>query len=251
MATISVSVGQNGQNRVEDVRLVQQLLNAIPIDHGGPQLKLGVDGQVGPKTIEAIRQFQQHYHLAIDGRVDPGGATLAKLCQIAGESASGICIVFSPDAKKEVVSTYTLTVLEEILTKAQLSGVTITSTSRTVEDQARIMFNNIRSKGVDNQKELYGPNGDKVIDVYVAAKKDGKTDQQIIGLMVDKINELGPGNVSKHIADPQKLNVIDIAPSSITNKSAFVQAVNADKRVSKFLTPPADPAYHLEIPQPQ
>ena len=58
-----------------------------------------------------------------------------------------------------------------------------------------------------------------------------------------------PGNVSHHAADPKVLNVVDIAPTSIANTAAFEAAVAADPRVKLFLKPPADPAYHLEIPQ--
>jgi hypothetical protein len=46
------------------------------------------------------------------------------------------------------------------------------------------------------------------------------------------------------------LNVFDVAPSSITDRVAFETAVRAERRVSFFLTPPRDPGYHLEIPQP-
>ena len=56
-----------------------------------------------------------------------------------------------------------------------------------------------------------------------------------------------------HVADPIKLNVIDIAPSSIDPglRKLFVDAVLGDERVAKYLGPPKDPAYHLEIPQPE
>jgi hypothetical protein len=47
------------------------------------------------------------------------------------------------------------------------------------------------------------------------------------------------------------LNVFDVAPSSIKDKVAFERAVKAERRVTKFLTPPDDPGYHLEIPQPK
>ena len=67
--------------------------------------------------------------------------------------------------------------------------------------------------------------------------------------MVAKINEIGPSKVSKHIADPMVLNVIDISPGSITNKKAFEEAVN--KRGYRMFKPPADPAYHIEITQTQ
>jgi hypothetical protein len=57
----------------------------------------------------------------------------------------------------------------------------------------------------------------------------------------------------QHCAYPCGLNVIDIAPSSINPslRGLFVTAVLGEKRVAKYLGPPKDPAYHLEIPQPE
>ena len=90
-----------------------------------------------------------------------------------------------------------------------------------------------------------------MVDAYEAAKRAGKDAAGIQAAMVDTINEIGPEKVSKHASDPKRLNVFDIAPSSIRDKSGFESAVRGEKRVAKFLVPPADPGYHLEIPQPQ
>ena len=127
------------------------------------------------------------------------------------------------------------------------------STIRTPADQARIMFDAIESEGVAYSMGLYGPAGDKVTDVYVAGKLAGKSDREIKIDMESKINAVGPTKVSNHIKDPVKINVVDIAPSSIQNKPEFIKAVNEAMKsgsVSKFLQPPIDKAYHLEIPQP-
>lgn len=72
-------------------------------------------------------------------------------------------------------------------------------------------------------------------------------------MMQTKIIALDPSKVSNHVADPMKLNVIDIAPSSIDPclRPLFVAAVQVEQRVAKYLGPPKDPAYHLEIPQPE
>jgi len=115
------------------------------------------------------------------------------------------------------------------------------------------MFNNIEAHGVAAQKALYAAAGDQVIDVYVVKKGEGKTAAQIKAAMEAKIKAIGPEKVSHHCADPAKLNVTDVAPSSITNKHAFENAVNVARssgKVSRFITPNnGDPAYHIEIPQ--
>jgi peptidoglycan hydrolase-like protein with peptidoglycan-binding domain len=66
-------------NFFQDVKLVQGLLNHVPLTNGGPQVKLDEDGIVGPKTIDAIRKFQVASQSVVDGRVDPGGDTFGKL----------------------------------------------------------------------------------------------------------------------------------------------------------------------------
>ena len=159
-------------------------------------------------------------------------------------------IKFGPNAKKDSVTNFSLLVLEDILQKAGLTSATISSTARTPADQARVMFNNIEATSVAKQKQLYAAAGDLVIDEYVKAKKAGKTPVEIKAAMEAKINEIGPTKISHHAADPNVLCVFDVAPSSIAKKAAFEKAVTADKRVKKFIKPPLDPGYHLEIPQP-
>jgi hypothetical protein len=81
MRTISASVGQGGTNTKPDATTVQELLNQVPVDEGGPQIPLKVDGLAWGKTIAAIKRFQSVNlgHKWPDGRVDPGGKTLARL----------------------------------------------------------------------------------------------------------------------------------------------------------------------------
>ncbi len=66
---IKASVGEGGKNDAADVTIVQKLLNS--------KYKLGVseDGKIGPKTIAAIKQFQEKVVKlsSPDGRIDPGG----------------------------------------------------------------------------------------------------------------------------------------------------------------------------------
>jgi N-acetylmuramidase len=81
--SIRGSVGRGGRNRFEDVCIVQELLNK---QSRPPLSRLAVDGIVGRKTIGAIESFQRRV-LSMsrpDGRVDPGGPTLAALASNAG-----------------------------------------------------------------------------------------------------------------------------------------------------------------------
>lgn len=78
---LSASVGRRGVNREPDVRRVQQLLNNVVPESGGPRTPLVVDGKAGHNTTDAIQQFQLHHFgwSIADGRVDPDGNTFQKL----------------------------------------------------------------------------------------------------------------------------------------------------------------------------
>jgi hypothetical protein len=86
---VGVSVGAGGYNYQEDTMLVQYFIKWIaeknheyygdPPESGIAGLK--VDGIVGPKTLAAIRRYQEvggiiSVALIRDGRVDPGEATI-------------------------------------------------------------------------------------------------------------------------------------------------------------------------------
>lgn len=82
MATISASVGVGGVNRDGDVRVVQQLLADAGFDPGP------VDGDFGDRTRRAILAFQKTFLTSPDGRIDPGGKTIARLAQAGKGGAS-------------------------------------------------------------------------------------------------------------------------------------------------------------------
>jgi hypothetical protein len=91
--------------------------------------------------------------------------------------------------------------------------------------------------------------GNKAIDAYEATAARPPAEQ--LAAMEAAIRSVGPEKVSRHCADPAKLGVIDIAPSSLVDGPAFFRAAQADPGVAKVLGPQqSDPAYHLEIPQP-
>jgi len=87
MSMIGTSVGREGVNRPEDVRLIQTLLNR---HIRPPQSPLSVDGRIGTKTIAAITDFQRRVVKLPypDGRVDPGGKTFRALVGTPIESPS-------------------------------------------------------------------------------------------------------------------------------------------------------------------
>ncbi|WIL40650.1 peptidoglycan-binding protein [Pantoea agglomerans] len=78
--SISGSVGVGGRNQYGDVKTVQQLLQR----NGYPQLR--ADGRMGPKTIEAIKQFQSRFMSRPDGVVDIHGKTWNTLSNPSGSN---------------------------------------------------------------------------------------------------------------------------------------------------------------------
>lgn len=78
MATIHGSVGRQGRNQREDVKVVQALLNKSLTPAAKP---LAVDGLVGPKTIGAIEDYQRRVVKlrSPDGRIDVNGPTFRAL----------------------------------------------------------------------------------------------------------------------------------------------------------------------------
>jgi len=160
----------------------------------------------------------------------------------SGSYLSGFNIAFSGStANSATMSTYTMNLLYDIMESANNYNITITSTTRTPYDQARIMYENIIAHGVQSQLEIYLPPGERVIGVY----NPNLSREQNISNMQYKIISEGPTNVSKHCADPSQLNVFDVALSSINNQAAFENTLNAYS--ISFLK--ENGCYHIQIPQ--
>lgn len=79
------SVGEGGKNVRADVKVVQALLNNFVAAFGLKTLE--VDGYCGRASVAAIRHFQAAIlgYLRPDGRIDPGGRTMAALVARADE----------------------------------------------------------------------------------------------------------------------------------------------------------------------
>jgi len=80
--TIVATVGLNSPNKSSDVKVVQALLNRIPIGAGGPAVKLREDGLFGDKTALAISIFQKRQFGWADCLVAPGQKTLQRLNEL-------------------------------------------------------------------------------------------------------------------------------------------------------------------------
>ena len=71
--------------------------------------------------------------------------------------------------------------------------------------------------------------------------------QENIARMAEKINEVGPLNVSKHLADFTKVNAIDVDKESLSSVLAFKDAAKS-AGFSKILD--ENNCIHIELAQP-
>lgn len=221
-------------------------------DAGGGNVSFGDEGSGG----ESGTVCEEGYGVAFDVLDAFERAAEAAPDTLPGDDgvkteSTGPAISFGPNARSADVTAHSLAVLEDIMRAAGIDSVQVSSTSRGPADQARVMFNNLMSFGVAHQKRLYGAAGDRVIDLFARERAVGRDAAAIKAAMAQEILRIGPTKVSRHASDPRVLNVFDVAPSSVARKQQFERAVLAEPRVTKFLKPPADPGFHLEIPQPR
>lgn len=225
MAGIAKSVGKGAVNDKADARLVQRLLSPFAVSEGLPPLD--DDGVIGKTTIGVIERFQAAVmgFPAPDGRVDPGGKTMAALLAWKAPSATpapsdddAIKVTYGPgvDVEARLVDDYGFAVIRKALGIAGMKAAVITSTLRLPQEQAATMYKNA-VKSLAGQYALYGSVGDTVLRVYEANRK--KPAETVIALMRDKIEaEMAKGRlVSNHVATPAhyaKRNVIDVGLNS-------------------------------------
>lgn len=179
------------------------------------------------------------------------------------------------------VSSYSHNLLLSLMHAAGVLEVVVTSSYRSPEDQARVMYANLTAS--HSRRSMYKPMGQQVEAVYrqhEAAVKTGleqgfdprkplPTPQRIQQAMAQRIHaiqdEHGVGCVSSHQCDPRLVNVFDLAASSIQPASAlplFIRLLTESILVRRIGLPAGLPAtsakhfretshcLHLEIPQP-
>lgn len=174
MSTITRPVGGPVPNpNRNEVMLVQKLLNK---QRRPPLRPIAEDGLEGTETKGAIEEFQRRVvgMAHPDGRVDPGGKTLAALNGPApGASAKTTPVTgaFAHADAEKVVLTYGIQgdgkqvprlnnkaehLLKSILASCGMAGATLTSTLRTYHDQARITITQTYKSDPAKVSQWYG-----------------------------------------------------------------------------------------------
>jgi peptidoglycan hydrolase-like protein with peptidoglycan-binding domain len=145
-----VGSGFLARNLTEDVKAIQEALNAVPLagGFGGAVPPLVVDGLCGPKTRAAISHFQRTQFKSADGLVEPGKRTVQKLNEILGEP------VTDEDMRKKVQSALPIArdsvaaALRNLTASITTSGLTPTPEALVARDRLDRHF---RMKGLPEQ----------------------------------------------------------------------------------------------------
>ncbi len=258
---IQQSVGQDGKNRKNDVFFIQELINIVSLSEFQiPQVT--VDGKIGDKTKKAISKFQQYIvKLKLpDSRIDPNGRTektlVSKVIELDQDAIPSLLIKYKLKKEKlaitgsgprninyrtnakKVVSIYSENIIKLSMGYAGINKCDFSSTLRTFDDQARIMYDNCSKYPAANSVATlraargwgYAKTGRGVEKVYFDNKSKSK--DEVKKLMKEEIVEsYNKGNMtSLHCvaeADYKKKNVLDIPFSSvsISKHKSFEQAL--------------------------
>jgi hypothetical protein len=141
--------------------------------------------------------------------------------------------------------------ISSLLDQARIESITISSTYRTPESQARAMFTNATARGAESQLKLYQAPGQKVIQSFILAKSQNLPESDTLRIMEDTINKVGAQYISAHLRPPSdKFAVIDVPPWSVPEDRRFAFIDIMQKNASKFIDPvkhKGEPVYHIEF----
>lgn len=184
--------------------------NQYPQSMGYPEGSSGGSGYYGPHKKED--NWRYNYSDSLWGTGFPAPYLPPEGVTVYGNPLARIR--FSNSANQDAVSSYSLQILNSVLGN---ENIVITSTARDPYNQARVMYDNIVRTGDEVQMGIYRDPGQSVIAVY----NEDLSREENIRNMENQINAVGPSAVSKHCADLNILNVMDISKSSIQNIEEF------------------------------
>lgn len=184
---------------------------------------------------------------------------------LAKPEQGSVKIKFDPGVKSSQLTELSANVIKSLCGSAGVTEVIVTSLYRPPESQAQTMFNNLQK----NNRVSYAPAGKAVVAIYDRYKekygigsrepfKDPTQIEKVRGEMLSAIKSGPPEKISKHGADPNTLQAIDISPTRMVpnNKSPSLREVFMSAKQQNILKsflgpapkgPGSDPAYHIEI----
>jgi hypothetical protein len=167
-------------------------------------------------------------------------------------TVTNVQLNYSNSTKNKYVNPKTEELIKNIFSQEGIKSVKITSTLRTIKEQAKAMYENCVNNGVQTQYNLYGSKGDKVIDVYVASKKAGLSAEAIKTNMENKIRDILPDRVSNHCVTEEqyaKLNILDISNSTFNSATQRNRVISKLSKLGvKCIYEPKNNCLHIEVP---
>jgi hypothetical protein len=226
--------------------------------------------------VEALEDRRLLSEVTLSGGLVPPpevGGRCVEYCQTPGRQTPGRPTSIRIE-NAHLISAHARDILTRALKEAGLTSAKITRSRVNSATQARDMLGVINNKkalreanlerakegkplladGIAYALDLYGPKGDEVIRIYEQNRRSSR--QTFIRKMAEKIDELNKRfrprgcAVTHHHEDCQAFETFDVAPSSIANPNRFEAALKTLKAtgvIAKFIPPPKDPAYHIEI----
>jgi len=131
-----------------------------------------------------------------------------------------------------------------------MPSMTISSTYRDSQAQAKAMYNNIVTHGVDAEKQLYKASWHPVIDTASDQINAQASPADTISAMMNTMSQLGLEGPHTRQAHNPDFICFDVSPSSVSaeEQQTFEDCMNSI--ASKFLTPgqyKGESAYHVEV----
>ncbi|ASA56957.1 peptidoglycan-binding domain-containing protein [Vibrio gazogenes] len=209
----------------DEVKLIQEALLKLGFDLG----TAGADGDFGNGTKSKIELFQNSYEPkndvhpdykigSADGIVGKNSIKALDEALVDGwKYEFEVIVTYKANIpeNKRVVSDKSIELIKRAFENVKVRQAVITSTLRTPEEQAQIMYRNAKIN-FEKQYRMYRWVGKSVLDVY----KNNQHSSNTVELMKNKIIEqLSEGNkTSKHCTtfeDYNKVNIIDIGVNSV------------------------------------
>jgi len=271
----------------EGVLKLQEMLRELGYD-------VPLTGVFCQDTLEAVNAFKDEF--LPDGnngrwRGLVGAATLEALDKAVAQQpeetpANDVEVLWGPNANRAVVNEHAINILKEIAAEAGVTSFRITSTLRSIDDQIRIMYENVYHFGTDKndfttdkgrehyrnryvvQRGEYGTGGQAVLNAgeaeEIKARDEGmvmsgamrnRVMRAMMGEANVQINEHGR-NVGSHTVSEEQYarrNIIDISYSAIVpldRRNAFHEALRnaVGESIHRYQDErSSNSVYHVEI----
>ena len=252
------------KRRIDEANLIYKGLGLPTIEYGTPLTNLPQEHSISALKERSFDKLiaSTIYRYSNDGVA--GGTGNAGSLQLPESVTANLDFSGVDATPVESSKDY----IRSLMDKSGVKYAKVTCIVRDINDQIRVMFNNLQNNAIIPYKSSArngqpATAGAAVVNAYYSEKKklgylqsiavSASHASQIKDAMLTEAKKQGVTNISKHSGDYTLLHVIDISPKSIQPQSAlplFRQVLLSEKKnghLRNFLEPDKDPALHIEI----